>query len=209
MQRSPVQSILRTSAITLVVAAGLASAILITRGNAPSQRAANSTSAPATASNSASPSGGTGSPAFSRSDALAAAMGSASGRASEESKLTTWGFVSSYANNVLAGAANPADVTPVPSSGVQVVPHDGGVLISGQSVTPLPTQVAGPPSSEEVWLVALSGSICCEFGSSTPSPWAVYVYDATTGAPLSVLYGPPASSGAWPPGFASIQDLAS
>ena len=68
MHRSPVQSILRTSAISLVVAAALASAILITRGNAPSQRAADSASAPATASNSASPSGVTVSPAFSRSD---------------------------------------------------------------------------------------------------------------------------------------------
>lgn len=181
---------------------------MITRPSPSAQRAGRGAPASGTGSDAASPAASPVTPAFSRSAAEAAAMGSGTGIMREESKLTTWGFVWSYASGVLGGAVNPAE-TPSPSAGGQVGPSAGGVLINGQAVTPSPTQALGPPSTQYVWLVALSGTICCEFGSSSPSPWAVYVYNPTTGAPLSVLYGTPSSSETWPPDFDSIEDLAS
>ena len=68
----------------------------------------------------------------------------------------------------------------------------------------------GPPTSgQTVWAVAVSGSVCCFFDDSFEhAPWAVLVYDATTGGPDGSYLGGLSSGETWPPGFDSIKDLA-
>jgi hypothetical protein len=204
MRRSRLRFILGATAMMVVVAAVLVSAILITRSPSVHIRS-QGTSAAAAPSGSSSPSTRPITPRFSRSAAEAAARKSSSGIAREESKLTTWGFASSYADAVVSGASDPASVASSSPTGVPVSYLPTPLTVPESTKGSSPASVA---SGQDVWLVALSGKICCEFGQAEPSPWAIYVYNATTGTPMSVLYGPPSSSATWPPDFDSIQDLA-
>jgi hypothetical protein len=64
---------------------------------------------------------------------------------------------------------------------------------------------AGAPDPDRrVWVVAISGDITPQFGKGDSFAWAVIVYDATTGAPITMQAG---SRTARPPYFDPIQDL--
>ena len=70
---------------------------------------------------------------------------------------------------------------------------------------------AGPPSADrQVWVVAVSGSVCCYWDYPFQlAPWGVFVYDATTGDGYGVNLGSLSSGGTWPPGLNTIRDRAS
>ena len=63
----------------------------------------------------------------------------------------------------------------------------------------------GYAASEQIWLVAVSGSIKPGYAHGMVFPWAVFVYDAATSVPLGMNAGP---KGTWPPYFDSLPDLA-
>jgi len=212
MHRSRLRSILSATAMMVVVAAALTSAVLLTRAGPQPQRSSQGTSASAAVSSSASPAASPITPTFSRSAAEAAARLGSSGIVREESKLTTLEFADAYANAEAMGGPTPLALVPSIEAQQSVAPLRTPLPLPGkpsEPSTPVPTQL--------VWLVAVSGSsICCgEFPPEGPSRWAVLTYNATTGAIMSALYGPPLGSGSpsssqtWPAGFDSIQDLAS
>jgi len=60
--------------------------------------------------------------------------------------------------------------------------------------------------NEQVWLVAVSGKIRPAYAYGLVFPWAVFIYDAASGEPLSLLAKP---VGTWPPYFDALTDLAS
>lgn len=61
--------------------------------------------------------------------------------------------------------------------------------------------VTGVPDGEVVRVVAVSGVVEPEFAHGLTFPWATFVYDANTGAPLGVHAEP---TGTWPPFFANL-----
>jgi hypothetical protein len=67
-----------------------------------------------------------------------------------------------------------------------------------------PWGASSPDPDRRVWVVAISGDITPQFGQGDSFAWAVMVYDATTGAPITMQAG---SRTAWPPYFDPIQDL--
>jgi len=205
MHRSRFRSILGATATIVVVAAALTSAILVTRPGPSPRSGSQEGSGPGAASGSPSPAASAITPLFSRTAAEAAARGLVSDTAREESKLTTWAFAEAYANAVAIGVSNP--VAAVPSiEARQVGPFPTPLLLPGETAGPGLSPTA---PTQDVWLVAVSGSFCCEEFASSPSPWIMVVYNATTGAMMSQLDGAPGSAETWPAGFESIQDLAS
>jgi hypothetical protein len=63
----------------------------------------------------------------------------------------------------------------------------------------------GFSSDQQIWLVAVAGTIKPGYGHGISFPWAVFIYDAATGFPLGINTGP---NGSWPPYFDSLTDLA-
>lgn len=61
--------------------------------------------------------------------------------------------------------------------------------------------MVGLPDNEPILVVAVSGTITPELAGGESFPWATFVYDANTAAPLGERAGP---SGTWPPFFASV-----
>lgn len=61
--------------------------------------------------------------------------------------------------------------------------------------------MVGLPDNEPIQVVAVSGTITPGLAGGESFPWATFVYDATTGAPLGEHAGP---SGTWPPFFSSL-----
>ena len=123
-------------------------------------------------------------------------------------------------------AKNPPPVVVLPSGGtpmsragaLSTVAGPSGIVLSntrsGAKLTTWETYMAasggektwvGHNPNQQVWLVAVSGSIKPEFAHGQVFPWAVFVYDAGTGFPLATHAGP---NGSWPSYFDSIQDLA-
>jgi hypothetical protein len=78
---------------------------------------------------------------------------------------------------------------------------------SGPSGQSGPAASSGFTTGEKVWVVAVAGDISPAFSSTANNfPWAVFIYDANTGAPMSMQAGP---SGTWPPYFDAMADQGS